>query len=203
MKEYCRPAAAHEIELEIKRSRFLGLAMPVENTEDAQQQLAVIRAAHPHANHHCWARISGRPDEVRLWDSSDDGEPRGTAGRPMLQILQHSGLGQIQVVVVRYFGGVKLGTGGLVRAYGQSVNEVLATLSTEVVEARVSAMLSVPHHMTGELEGMIRQLQLPVVERYWQDNFRVEFSLKGEELAQLQQALGRFAGQYQLQLDDD
>lgn len=202
MKNYQRPAAAHEIELEIKRSRFLGLAMPVHSVEDAQQQLAAIRAAHPHANHHCWARISGKPDEVRLWDSSDDGEPRGTAGRPMLQILQHSGLGEIQVVVVRYFGGIKLGTGGLVRAYGQSVNEVLNSLPLETVEARLKATLIVPHTLTGELEGMIRQLQLPVQDRHWEDSFRVEFSITDAQLSDLKQALGRFAGQYELQQAD-
>lgn len=202
MKNYQRPAAAVEVELEIKRSRFLGLAMPVQGVDDAQQQLAAIRAAHPHANHHCWARVSGRPDEVRLWDSSDDGEPRGTAGRPMLQILQHSGLGEVQVVVVRYFGGIKLGTGGLIRAYGQSTNEALNSLVLDTVEARTSATLTVPHPLTGELEGMIRQLQLPVEDRLWQAEFTVEFNLTTEQLAQLRQALGRFAGQYQLQVAD-
>jgi len=203
MKTYQRPATAVEIELEIKRSRFLGLAMPVQGVEDAQQQLATIRAAHPHANHHCWARISGRPDEVRLWDSSDDGEPRGTAGRPMLQILQHSGLGEVQVVIVRYFGGIKLGTGGLIRAYGQSTNEALNSLSLETVEARTDATLSVPHPLTGELEGLIRQLQLPVEERLWQAEYTVEFSLTTEQLSLLRKALGRFAGQYQLKVNDN
>ncbi len=202
MNNYQRPAAAHEVELEIKRSRFLGLAMPVRGVEDAQHQLATIRAAHPHANHHCWARVSGRPDEVRLWDSSDDGEPRGTAGRPMLQILQHSGLGEVQVVVVRYFGGIKLGTGGLIRAYGQSVNDVLNSLTLETVVARQGVTLSVPHPLTGELEGLIRQLQLPVEDRLWQADFTVQFSLSAEQLAQLRQTLGRFAGQYQLTVDD-
>jgi len=202
MKNYQRPAGVHAVELEIKRSRFLAIAMPVQGVEDAQQQLAQLRLEHPHANHHCWARISGRPDEVRLWDSSDDGEPRGTAGRPMLQILQHSELGEIQVVVVRYFGGIKLGTGGLVRAYGQSVNEVLATLPLETVESRLQVTLTVPHTLTGELEGMIRQLQLPVTDRRWEAEFSVDFSLTEPQYQQLQQAMGRFAGQYQLHTDD-
>jgi len=106
------------------------------------------------------------------------------------------------VVVVRYFGGIKLGTGGLVRAYGQSVNEVLATLPLETVVAKQQVTLSVPHHLTGELEGLIRQFHLPVTERLWEADFTIHCELTAEQTTQLTQALGRFAGQYQLDIAD-
>ncbi|MBY4677800.1 YigZ family protein [Marinobacterium arenosum] len=195
---YQRPAGPHRVELEIKNSSFLALAMPVDSVDDAQQQLEQIRQQHPKANHHCWARICGRPDDGQLWSCSDDGEPRGTAGQPMLQVLQHSGLGQIQVVVVRYFGGIKLGTGGLVRAYSQSVQAVLETLPLEAVVARQPVTLAVPHSLTGELEQLIRQLQLPVDERRWLAAFEVDCRLTEAQLDAVRAELNRFSGQLEL-----
>lgn len=195
---YQRPAGPHQIELEIKHSTFLALAMPVDSVDHAQQQLEQIHQQHPKANHHCWARICGRPDDGQLWSCSDDGEPRGTAGQPMLQVLQHSGLGQIQVVVVRYFGGIKLGTGGLVRAYSQATQAVLATLPLEDVVARRAVTLAVPHALTGELEQLIRQLQLPVEERRWLTEFEIDCQLTEAQLASLKRELNRFAGQLEL-----
>ncbi|GAB2780041.1 YigZ family protein [Halomonas shantousis] len=118
----------HEAELSIDRSRFITWFCHAPHPEDFETLLAQARKTHPGASHHCSAFIAGAPGEQIAIGFSDDGEPGGTAGRPMYQALEGSGIGQIGCVVIRYFGGIKLGTGGLVRAYTQAVLQALETL---------------------------------------------------------------------------
>ncbi len=124
---YDIPAAEHRFELEIKRSQFICYAAHAADREEAEEFIRVIRGQHPQARHVCWAYIAGAPTTT-VMSMSDDGEPGGTAGRPMLKVLQHSGMGEIVVAVVRYFGGIKLGPGGLQRAYSDAVSGVLEAL---------------------------------------------------------------------------
>lgn len=149
---YLTPTQEHTCELEIKRSKFLTFARPTSTTVAANDFVKELRASHPQANHVCWAYIVGSPDST-LRSMSDDGEPSGTAGMPMLKVLEHSGLGDITVVVVRYFGGTKLGTGGLQRAYSDAVAEVLRELKTEKKVDRIEVHASFDY----ALEGMIKQ----------------------------------------------
>ncbi|MDO6805248.1 YigZ family protein, partial [Wenyingzhuangia sp. 1_MG-2023] len=100
----------HISELEIKRSQFITFVGQASDRAAAEAFIRSVRQLHPQARHVCWAYIAGAPDTT-VMSMSDDGEPSGTAGRPMLKVLQHSGLGEIVVAVVRYFGGIKLGTG--------------------------------------------------------------------------------------------
>lgn len=112
----------------INRSRFRCLLAPIDSAQMARELVEAEKAATPDATHHCSAWVAGPPgDEARI-GMSDDGEPHGTAGRPMLTVLLNSGVGGIAAVVTRWYGGVKLGTGGLARAYGGSVELALATL---------------------------------------------------------------------------
>ncbi|MCL4131867.1 UNVERIFIED_CONTAM: hypothetical protein GTU68_031253 [Idotea baltica] len=106
MDSYPVPAQRQEFETEVKRSRFVTSVDCVDSKEAAKSFIQSVRAAYPDANHHCWAMVAGRPDDIYLQDQSDDGEPKGTAGKPMLNVLQHSGLGNVVAVVTRYFGGV-------------------------------------------------------------------------------------------------
>ena len=115
---YAVPAGAHRTRDEISRSRFVTTVAPAATVEEAQAFVARIRAEFPDATHNCWAFLVGPPGSTGRVGMSDDGEPHGTAGRPMLTALLHSGLGDVAAVVTRYYGGTKLGTGGLVRAYG-------------------------------------------------------------------------------------
>ena len=130
MTRYPIPAAGpdrpHRTELLIRRSRFLAQCAHTPGPEAARAFVESIRRANADATHNCWAYAAGAPGQTARIGSSDDGEPHGTAGRPMLQVLLHCGIGEICVVVTRWFGGVKLGTGGLVRAYQDSVRENLA-----------------------------------------------------------------------------
>ena len=121
-------SAPHTASLLIKRSRFLTQIARTGTPEEARAFIERIRSLNTDATHNCWAFVAGPPGSTARIGCNDDGEPHGTAGRPMLQILLHSGVGQICAVVTRWFGGIKLGTGGLVRAYQDSVGDRDAAL---------------------------------------------------------------------------
>ena len=102
-------------EIIIKKSRFIGHAKPVESEEEAIQFIEAIKKEHRSATHNCSAYVIGERDQIQK--QSDDGEPSGTAGKPILEVIKHQGLKNTVVVVTRYFGGIMLGAGGLIRAY--------------------------------------------------------------------------------------
>ena len=127
MKQYPIPARRTRTEIEVLRSRFIATAAPVFSVDEARDFVNSVKDEFADASHNVPAFLVGYGPSVTA-HCSDDGEPSGTAGRPALAVLQGSGLGDIAVVVTRYFGGTKLGTGGLVRAYGDAVKAVLAIL---------------------------------------------------------------------------
>ncbi len=142
----CRiPAEPVEVVTEVKRSRFQTTVAHAPTTTAAHATIASLRAQHPDANHVCWAFIAGVPGQTTALGCSDDGEPSGTAGKPMLNVLQHGDVGFVVAATVRYFGGTKLGTGGLVRAYTQSLVAALDALTTTPWRERVALKLSVPY----------------------------------------------------------
>lgn len=126
-KRYPIPAAEARAETMVINSRFIAAAAPAFSVEEARAYIAGIRAEFPDASHHVPAFLVGYGTSVTA-HCTDDGEPQGTAGRPALSVLQGSGLGDVVVVVTRYFGGTKLGTGGLVHAYSEAVKAVLGVL---------------------------------------------------------------------------
>lgn len=138
---YLTPATVHRVEEAIKRSRFITTLAPAPTLAAARTFIAEMRAEFPDATHHCWAYVVGSPGSTSQIGLSDDGEPHGSAGRPMLTVLLHAGIGDIAAVVTRYFGGTLLGVGGLVRAYSGGVQLGLATLPT--VERVPTALLDV------------------------------------------------------------
>ncbi|WP_116136986.1 IMPACT family protein [Trinickia diaoshuihuensis] len=123
-------------ELEIRKSRFIAHAIPVADRDAAMQALRQLRDTHPSATHVCWALLAGGQSGM-----SDDGEPSGTAGRPILEVLRHHDLDGVLAAVVRYYGGVKLGAGGLVRAYTDAIASALQ--SAERVERIAQARLAI------------------------------------------------------------
>ncbi|MCL7750515.1 YigZ family protein [Guyparkeria hydrothermalis] len=125
---YVTPATTIERELEVKKSRFIARAGPVADRRAALAFVDSMKTDYPDARHHCWAYLVGNPDTAASAAMSDDGEPSGTAGKPILNVIQHKGIGDVIVVVTRYFGGVKLGAGGLVRAYAGATQQALADL---------------------------------------------------------------------------
>ena len=127
---YPIPAQTHRVEEEIKRSRFITTLAYTPTVADARAFISAVSAEFADANHNCWAYVIGPPGTSGQIGMSDDGEPHGTAGRPMLTVLLHSGVGDICAVVTRYFGGTLLGKGGLVKAYSGGVQLALKELPT-------------------------------------------------------------------------
>ncbi|WP_320172543.1 YigZ family protein [Maridesulfovibrio sp.] len=152
-KAYPVPSGSLRTEETIKKSRFICDLSVCTGRDEAREFIAQIKKEFPDARHHCWAFIAGNPQNADM-GMSDDGEPQGTAGKPMLQVLQGSGLGDIVAVVTRYFGGIKLGTGGLVRAYSGAVQQGLESLSVvmKVPMRRVSVEIGYAQ------EGMLRRM---------------------------------------------
>ncbi|CAG0912002.1 unnamed protein product, partial [Cyprideis torosa] len=107
------PASRVEHELVVNKSRFIAWIAPASDREQAMALLDEARLAYPDARHHCWAYVLGNPSNAASAAANDDGEPAGTAGKPILNVIQHKAIGNIMVVVIRYFGGIKLGAGGL------------------------------------------------------------------------------------------
>ena len=135
-------------ELVIKKSRFIACIEPVAGREEAQARVAALKAEHPDAAHVCWALLAGGQSAAH-----DDGEPSGTAGRPMLEVLRHQQLEGVMASVVRYFGGVKLGAGGLVRAYTDAVAQALLKAEKVPLISKTTLVCTVPY----ALEGMVRR----------------------------------------------
>lgn len=135
-------------ELVIKKSRFIACIEPIAGREEAQARVAQLKAEHPDAAHVCWALLAGGQSAA-----NDDGEPGGTAGRPMLDVLRHQDLQGVMASVVRYFGGVKLGAGGLVRAYTDAVAQALLRADKIPLIKQTQLACSVPY----ALEGLVRR----------------------------------------------
>lgn len=151
-------------ELEIKRSRFITWIRRVRSEDEARALIAQAREEFPDARHHCSAYLYEVEGSNRVERSSDDGEPSGTAGRPMLDVLAGSGLTDIGAVVVRYFGGVKLGTGGLVSAYSDAVRQVLIDVDTVRKSPRALRSVEVRHADAGRIEAELRARDVTVVD---------------------------------------
>lgn len=143
-------------ELVLSRSRFITQLSPAANADEARQLVADVRAEFPDARHHCSAWIVRMAGEQDREHSSDDGEPSGTAGRPMLDVLRGNDLTDISAVVVRYFGGILLGTGGLVRAYSDSVTAAIKEADIWTVSEVPRWTIVAPVAIAGRLESLFR-----------------------------------------------
>ena len=142
-------AGSHQSELIVKKSQFIGYAKHVENWKDAQEYLDLVRAEHPKARHVCFGFVAGvNPVQERC---SDDGEPTGTAGAPILGAIKGEGLSDSICVVVRYFGGIKLGAGGLIRAYGGGARQVLREAPKKTLIPKSTIRISVPSTFIGSV----------------------------------------------------
>ncbi|KRU22508.1 YigZ family protein [Psychrobacter piscatorii] len=128
--------------LEIKKSEFIAYAYPVISREEAMFHVEQLRERYPDARHFCWGYIIGDPDNTTSAGFDDDGEPSGTAGRPILNVLQHKSIGNVIIIVVRYFGGIKLGAGGLTRAYAGSAQAAVdeMTLNPYIPMAQIQIL---------------------------------------------------------------
>lgn len=128
---YLTPTTVVQCEIHVKKSRFIARAAKVQSKHEALHFISCAKKDYPDARHHCWAYVLGNPLSPSAVSMNDDGEPSGTAGKPILNVIQHKKIGDLIVVVIRYFGGIKLGSGGLVRAYSGSTEKVISLSPTK------------------------------------------------------------------------
>lgn len=185
-------ARAVHSELVIRKSRFLGCVQPVAGRPEAQAIVERLRSEHPGAAHVCWALLAGGQSAA-----NDDGEPGGTAGRPMLEVLRHQQLEGVLATVVRYFGGVKLGAGGLVRAYTDAVAQALLGAEKIVLQRLVPLACRVPYALEGMVRRELQEAGATLVDVRHADAVDIAFTVPENTALALQSRLNE-AGQGQL-----
>jgi len=167
-------------DLVIKKSRFIGCVQAVPDRAAAQAVVAALRAEHPAATHVCWAFLAGGQSAA-----NDDGEPGGTAGRPMLEVLRRQDLEGVLATVVRYFGGVKLGAGGLVRAYTDAVAQALLAAQKIPLQKTLTLRCTVPYAMEGMLRRELQLAHALLGEVKHGDAVEFEFTIKEADASAL------------------
>lgn len=165
---YPVPARNHRVEEVIRKSRFITTLAHAPEPESAHGFVTRIREEFPDATHNCWAFVAGPPGSTAAIGMSDDGEPHGTAGRPMLNALLHGGVGEIVAVSTRYFGGTKLGTGGLSRAYSGGVRLALESLPTREKVERTSVRIRVDYEFVDALKRLLDEAEALVREEAYE-----------------------------------
>ena len=160
-----RPGEVFRVEQTIKRSRFIASVGHTPGVEEAKAFIEQIKAEFEDARHNCWAYCAGVAGSTDRIGASDDGEPHGTAGRPMLTAVTHSGIGEVTVVVTRYFGGILLGTGGLVKAYQSSVKMALEGVPTRVRTKTKRIKFSVEHRFVNQVLRKIEAVNGRILEK--------------------------------------
>ncbi len=177
---------AHAVrsDLLIKKSRFLGCVEPVRDRAEATHIVAGLRSAHPGAVHVCWALLTTR-DSAAV----DDGEPGGTAGRPMLNVLRHQDLQNVLATVVRYYGGIKLGAGGLVRAYTDAIAQPLIDAEKIEVQSYTALECQVPYAFEGVVRRIADQHGAELVEVLHQAQVQLSLLVNDNTLAQVRSAI--------------
>lgn len=172
-------------EIEIKKSRFITWIARADDEDGAREVINAAKSEYPDARHHCSAYMHEVAGGNRVERSSDDGEPSGTAGRPMLDVLQGSGLTNVTAVVIRYFGGIKLGTGGLVRAYSESVSQCLEKVTRMRRVHRALRVVNVPAADAGRIEAELRARGYEIVETQWGQNVGLSVAVTTDGISQL------------------
>lgn len=177
---YPIPASPVRTENRITKSLFITHLFHASSPEYFSVVLDQIRKEHKGASHNCWAYIAGPPEDSTQWGMSDDGEPKGCAGKPMLHVLSHSGLGEIGAIVTRYYGGVKLGTGGLTRAYSKSVQSALQELSTSIKTPLAYFSLILPYPLQPALENIMQRFEAKILQINYEEVISMEVGIAKE-----------------------
>ena len=187
MPDYLVPADTVVVEQELKKSRFIASAGRASNKAEAVAFIQAVRRTFPDASHNCWAYIAGEPNNTVEIGMSDDGEPQGTAGKPMLNVLQHKNVGEVVVVVTRYFGGVKLGAGGLVRAYSGAVQAVMEELPLAEVVAVKEALLQFSYPHESSIRRLLDSLKIEIVDTGYQEQVLMHIKVPENQAGELEE----------------
>lgn len=190
---YQTPSAPCEALYEIKKSEFLAFAYPISTRESAMAYVQELRARYPDARHHCYGYILGDPHNTTSAGFDDDGEPNGTAGRPILAVLQHKGIGNCIIIVVRYFGGIKLGAGGLTRAYATAAQMAVDAMTLETFLPKASIKLQTTFAHEAQLRYLIAKAGGEILQVDYDANVRITAELESGALAAFVESLGVYA----------
>jgi uncharacterized YigZ family protein len=189
MSRYPIPARRARCEEIIHRSRFITTIASAASADEARAFIAEIRAEFAGATHNCYAFAPGPPGSTAQAGMSDDGEPAGTAGRPMLAVLLGSGIGDVAAVVTRYYGGIKLGTGGLARAYAGGVKSGLAALELVEKVAMAGLIANGPYHWIAPISRLLPEFEASVDDQTYASDVTWRISVPEERSAALAAAL--------------
>lgn len=182
------PGREAQIQFEISRSVFIATASPAFSVDEAKTFIAATKEKYSDATHNVPVYIIGHPPNV-IEHCNDDGEPSGTAGRPALAVLRGSGFGDIAIVITRYFGGTKLGKGGLVRAYSDAVREVLAILPAAQKAATTICQITIPYSHVGTVQYLISTHNGEALEEDYQVDVTIQAKFLDADFETFQQAL--------------
>ncbi|WP_434088334.1 YigZ family protein [Desemzia incerta] len=179
LKKYRTIEKDGQYELDIKKSRFICHVKRVDNEDEALEFIAAVKKEHGKANHNCSAYMIGDHDEIQR--AHDDGEPSGTAGVPMLEVLKKKELKNVAVVVTRYFGGVKLGAGGLIRAYGNAVSKTVEEIGLVEGNLQSEIQATIEYPLLGKVENQLRGSTYTIKEILYTDKVTVICLVNEEE----------------------
>lgn len=183
-------------EIDIKKSRFITYLIPIRTEDEFNQELAAIRKEHYKATHHCQAFILN--DDSSIQRMNDDGEPSGTAGVPMLEVLKRNQLTYIMAVTVRYFGGVKLGAGGLIRAYSSAVSEALQKAQLIANSTQMLVQIQLEYNQVDPFNYYLSQTDIPItlIDTQYTDKVTYDLALYVNDTEKVhQQLIEQFSGQ--------
>ncbi len=178
MSQYEIPQKTAYAEIEIKRSKFLVEVRNITSLDMMKSFFNEKQIEHPKANHNCWGVITGAPNDSNGYGFSDDGEPSGCAGKPILNVMRHSGLGQVGLVVTRYFGGIKLGTGGMVKAYTEAAKAGIDSVIREEYATMKSITLAFGYDQEPTVRHFISNFQIANIEYSYSENVSAELIIK-------------------------
>ncbi len=188
MTRYPIPRNTVRIEHKVKNSRFIATLGRTSSVEEAKDFIAAVRHEMPDANHHVYAFKIGFGGSITE-GMSDDGEPSGTSGPPVMAVLHGALVGDVALVVTRYFGGTKLGTGGLVAAYSQSAKLVLAEMTTEDKVKRISLVVTIPYNALKSVEKTLEQYEAINIDKEFGAEIRISFEIPDENQKPLSERL--------------
>jgi len=171
-----RPIDTFKIELEVKKSKFIGIGFPINSVDESRSMLKNLKEEYADSRHICYGFLWG--EKSTHMGMSDDGEPSGTAGRPILEVLKGSGYENILVAVIRYFGGIKLGTGGLVKAYTEVTKLVVDGIHVEKYIERIEATLLLPYPLYNQVKMLIESYKCIIIEEKFETNITIKLSLE-------------------------
>lgn len=180
-------------QLEFKKSLFIASASAVQGPEEAKEKILETREKHPKCSHVVWAYCVGAPEKT-THRMSDDGEPKGTAGRPVLGVIQSRNMTNILITVVRYFGGIKLGRGGLVRAYTQSAAKVVENLKVREIIPKVSMLLEMEYGLHDRIESFLKKSDVQIEEQTYSTNVTVRCIVEKSRLDETCTGLKELSG---------